>query len=199
MDGVCEAAKLNLHESIFNFLEIATENVRKKCLLRQMNDKLDDLYVRDSLTGLYNRFGYKRFARDLFDSFMEKDGGAYVMFIDMDDVKGINDRYGHEMGDVAIRASARILKDMCCPSDFLMRYGGDEFFIIASGEEDDLEDKIQQAVQEENASTGAPFHLALSIGCVRADASDSRSLDDCLLEADALMYENKSKRKVGRR
>lgn len=199
LDDVCEAAKLNLHESIFNFLEIATENVRKKCLLRQMNDKLDDLYMRDSLTGLYNRFGYKRFAQNLYDEFIRKTGGAYVIFIDMDDAKVINDRYGHETGDVAIRASARVLKSVCGPEDFLMRYGGDEFFIIASGEAENPEEAIQRAIQEENASTSAPFQLAMSIGCVRSEASDGRTLDDCLMEADALMYENKSKRKAGRR
>ena len=110
LDGICTAAKLNLHESILNFLEIAIENVRKKSLLHNLNDTLDDLYVHDALTGLFNRFGLDRFGQQRFDDLLASEGSVQVLFIDMDDMKSINDKYGHEAGDVALKASARILR-----------------------------------------------------------------------------------------
>ncbi len=193
MNGISEAAKLNLHKSIFSFLEIATENVRKKRLLRQLNSVLDELYVHDALTSLYNRFGYERFAHQTFDAFMARDGGARILFVDMDDMKGINDRFGHEIGDEAICAAARILSDACHPDDFLMRYGGDEFLAVVSCREDGLRETIERAAEAFNRQ--APYHLGLSVGIVDVDRGDPRSLDACVQAADALMYENKKRRK----
>ena len=194
MNGISQAAKLNLHESIFSFLEIAIENVRKKCLLRQLNETLDDLYVHDALTGFYNRFGFERFARHTFDAFLRQDGGARILFVDMDDMKGINDRFGHEIGDEAIRAAADILRRCCNPSDFLMRYGGDEFLAVASCRETELEQAIQQATDETNRAL--PYRLGLSVGSIDVARGDRRSLDACVQDADSLMYENKKRRKA---
>ncbi|MBR1561082.1 MAG: GGDEF domain-containing protein [Clostridia bacterium] len=194
MNGISQAAKVNLHKSIFNFVEIAVENVRKKGLLRQLNDVLDDLYVRDALTELYNRFGFERFGQKAFDEFMARDGSAQILFIDMDDMKGINDRFGHEVGDMAIRATADILRRACDDRSFLMRYGGDEFLVIASGRETALEQDIQRAVAERRDGGDLPFKLSLSIGIVRADGGDPRTLDECILTADQQMYGVKKRR-----
>lgn len=196
LDGISEAAKLNLHMSIFSFLEIAIENVRKKCLLRQFNDFLDNLYVHDALTGLYNRFGFERFAQHTFDSFLMQEGGAQIMFIDMDSMKQINDQFGHEIGDEAIRGAAEIIRGACGPRDFMMRYGGDEFLVIASSQEDTLVDDIQRDVAVYNAHNGEkPFTLSLSVGVIRADIREDRPLEACIQAADAQMYEQKSRRK----
>ena len=200
LDGISEAAKLNLHMSIFSFLEIAIENVRKKCLLRQFNGILENLYVHDALTGLYNRFGYERYGQHTFDSFLMQDGGAQILFIDLDYLKQINDRYGHEIGDDAIRSAAGIIKDVCSPHDFAMRFGGDEFLVIASSRERDLIDAIQQAVKAYNAENGEkPYALSLSIGIIWASGRDNQSLEEYVQAADALMYEEKTKRKTGRK
>ena len=195
LDEISEAAKLNLHKSIFSFLEIGIENVRKKGLLRQFNEVLDNLYVHDALTGLYNRFGYERFGRRAYDRFMSEDGGAQILFVDMDDMKGINDRFGHDMGDEAIRTAARTLEIACGSRDFLMRYGGDEFLVIAPLREVDLEEDIARALQNVNEESGMPFRLELSVGVVRAYASNQRTLDEYVQRADTLMYENKNRRK----
>ena len=200
LDGISEAAKLNLHMSIFSFLEIAIENARKKCLLRQFNDFLDNLYVHDALTGLYNRFGYERYGQHTFDTFMMQDGGAQIMFIDLDYLKQINDRYGHEIGDEAIRGAAGIIKDVCGPHDFTMRFGGDEFLVIASCRERDLIEAMQQAVKAYNKENGSkPYALSLSIGIIRANGLENKTLEECVQAADAQMYEEKTKRRSGRR
>ncbi len=198
LDGISDAAKMNLHESIFNFLEIAIENVRKKELLRQFNETLDELYVRDSLTGLYNRFGLKRFGQETFDWLMERDSGAQVLFTDMDDMKLVNDLYGHNAGDEALKASAWILSECCDPEDVIIRYGGDEFVIIAQWDEKDLKKRILAAADEYNRSSGMPFQLGFSIGTCSAEASEGKTMDDCIKVADAQMYEVKTERKAGR-
>ena len=198
MDGISEAAKLNLHKSVFSFLEIAIENVRKKCLLRQFNGMLDKLYVHDALTGVYNRFGYARYGQAAFARFMSADAGAQVLFIDMDNMKHINDRCGHDLGDAAIRDTAQLLQSTCLPQDFIMRYGGDEFLVIASGKEESLGSDILQALSDYNRQNTQPFALSLSIGTVHAGLEDKRSLDELVQAADALMYEEKSRKKISR-
>ena len=197
MDGICEASRLNLHESIFNFLDIAIENVRKKLLLKQLNDVLDNLYVHDAMTQLYNRFGYERFAQQTFDRFLSR-GGAQILFIDMDDMKDINDRLGHELGDAAICAAAEAIRDACDESDFIMRYGGDEFLVIASVGEEEAEAAIQRAVDARNAKGDLPFSLALSVGVIDAHAEERQSLDRLVQDADARMYQRKKARKAAR-
>ena len=198
LDGISEAAKLNLHESIFNFLEIAIENVRKKELLRQFNAILDNLYVHDALTGLYNRFGFNRYAGDTFNRLMERDGSVQVIFSDMDDMKEINDQYGHDMGDEALKAVSRILQQCCGPEDFLMRYGGDEFVIIAGGKDEKLAEKIMTAAENYNQTSSHPFTLGISAGAYRTEKGKNETLDQCVTRADERMYEVKTARKAGR-
>jgi len=198
LNGICTAAKMNLHESILNFLEIAIENVRKKSLLHNLNDTLDDLYVHDALTGLYNRFGLTRFGQQRYDDFLASEGSVQVLFIDMDDMKSINDRFGHETGDAALKISARILQRTCSDDAFIMRYGGDEFIIIDTGRNKRLSDGILAAVDEYNRTSGMPFSLGFSIGVVQTDDLKRLPMDDCIKEADSRMYKIKQKRKAGR-
>jgi len=195
LNGICAAAKLNLHESILNFLEIAIENVRKKSLLHHLNETLDDLYVHDALTGLFNRFGLSRFGQQYYDDILAADGSVQVLFIDMDDMKSINDRYGHDAGDTALRAASRILRESCSPRAFVMRYGGDEFIIIDTGRNDHLYEDILKAADAYNQSSGMPFRLGFSAGIIRSDVTERQPVDDCIRKADTLMYEIKQKKK----
>lgn len=199
LNGICTAAKLNLHESIFNFLEIAFENVRKKSLLQTLNDTLDNLYVHDALTGLFNRFGLSRFGQQYYDNLLAAEGTVQILFIDLDNMKTINDRHGHEMGDRALKDTALLLRAACSPDAFIMRYGGDEFILIDSGRAETLPDKILSSVVAYNKTSGLPFDLGLSLGVVRSDAAERRPIDDCIKAADSLMYSIKEKKKKGRR
>ena len=196
LNGICAAAKLNLHESILNFLAIAIENVRKKSLLHNLNDTLDDLYVHDALTGLYNRFGLARFGQQRYDDLLASEGSVQILFIDMDDMKAINDRFGHETGDAALKISARILQRTCSSDAFIMRYGGDEFIIIDSGRIRHLDENIMAAANEYNRTSGMPFTLSFSVGVIRTDASKRLPVDECIRSADALMYKVKQKKKA---
>ena len=195
LNGICAAARLNLHESIFNFMEIAIENVRKKSLLHSLNETLDNLYVHDALTGLYNRFGLPRFGQQCYEDLLASEGSVQIVFIDLDDMKSINDRFGHETGDTALRATARILTETCSQGAFIMRYGGDEFIVIDSGRIERLPEKIQVAAEAYNKVSGMPFRLSFTAGTILTDVAERRPVEDCIREADSRMYDFKQQKK----
>ena len=122
-----------------------------------------------------------------------------MLFIDMNDMKAINDRFGHESGDAALKATARILQRICSENAFIMRYGGDEFIIIDSGRNPTLCEEIDAAADEYNRTSGIPFVLSLSIGVVRTTNEERKPLDECIRIADSLMYRNKQKKKAARK
>ena len=195
LDGISEAAKMNLHEGILNFLEIAIENTRKKGVLKRLNGVLDELYVHDALTGLYNRFGLRRQGQEVFDKLMERDGTVQILFADMDDMKLINDQYGHDVGDEALKRMATILRQVCGEEAFIMRYGGDEFVIITSGHDAGLAAQIEREVAASNENSETPYTLSVTAGAVFSCPEDQKTLEDCVKDADKLMYAIKNQKK----
>ena len=154
--------------------------------------------VHDGLTQLFNRFGLERNGEEIFTRLIGKYDSVQVLFTDLDDMKDINDKWGHEAGDTALRAVAQILRDSCGEESFIMRYGGDEFVIIAPGPAADLKTRILEAADRWNESSGKPFRIGMSIGRVFASRKEQCSLDECIREADIRMYGIKTARKVGR-
>ena len=198
LNGASGSDRLNLQESVIHFIEIAIDNVRRKRMLRKLNEALDDLYVHDGLTGLYNRFGLERYGKAAFKRALDEDGEAQVLFIDMDDMKEINDQWGHESGDEALRMVSGFLRQSFGEDDFLMRYGGDEFLIISGLDDENLEEKLQQDLKAFGLELRLPYSLEMSIGGARAVRGEETSLEACMREADRRMYENKRQRKKGR-
>jgi diguanylate cyclase (GGDEF)-like protein len=198
LSDISEASQSNLHKSLFNFMEVAFENVRKKCLLRQFNAMLESLSIHDGLTGLYNRVGYERYARATFERLLENEGGVRILFADLDKLKAINDRWGHEAGDEAIRLAAEVLREPCRGDDFLMRYGGDEFLVIASCRETELEQRYRENLERRCRRDGFPGTVSVSVGSVTAHRGDPKppTLDDLIRRADVLMYERKRGRRI---
>ena len=130
------------------------------------------------------------------DDLLASEGSVQVLFIDMDDMKSINDRFGHETGDAALKLSARILQRTCSADAFIMRYDGDEFIIIDTGRIRHLDERIQEAANDYNRSSGMPFTLSFSIGLVRTGSEKRLPMDDCINAADSLMYKVKQKKKA---
>ncbi|MCR4907530.1 MAG: GGDEF domain-containing protein [Lachnospiraceae bacterium] len=198
LNGVSPAAEANLLESTFTFFDIAIENVRKKYIMKSLNGMLDSLYVRDSLTGLYNRFGLERYGKQMYDRIVRRGQQAQFFFIDMDNMKLINDVYGHEVGDEAIRTVAELLAGICGNDGFLMRFGGDEFLIIADEGVSNMRFAIEKGVRDINDEGRHSFELSLSVGEYRTDGITRRSLEECITAADEKMYEVKKQKKCGR-
>ena len=191
-------AEMQLHENIVNMCVFALENARQRIRSRNLNKKLNALYVKDQLTGFYNRFGYDRLAEGVFDDISADGCAIHVLFLDIDDMKGINDRYGHDKGDLAIRTVSRVVNGSCRKNDFKMRYGGDEFVIITRAGKVDLKGRLKENFRLVNESGELPFYLGVSIGEYTVEGSSPGSLDELLRRADELMYEEKSRKHMDR-
>lgn len=194
--GIPSGADCGFVPVYLSLVETAFENVRRRMILNSINRRLDELYVRDSLTGCYNRFGLEKYGREAFTSYLEKHGYVYLIFADIDNMKSINDQYGHEAGDAAIRTTAYLLKAGIGHESFIMRYGGDEFLIVVPKSYADAH--LCEGVYPVHAGEDIRFSLSISTGefCVRKE--DSISFEEAIEKADQQMYEVKKARKVQR-
>ena len=186
---------LNFHEVVMNLFEFAVENSRQRLMAKRLNERLNALYITDPLTGLYNRFGYERLAEELFFKIRGRGDRVHVLFIDIDDMKGINDRYGHEQGDEAIKTVARVMRNACRRDDFKMRFGGDEFVIITEEIDVSLKDRLVKSFEEVNRSGELSFELNVSVGEYIGTPEPGATLDEFLEKADREMYRVKTARK----
>jgi diguanylate cyclase (GGDEF)-like protein len=122
-----------------------------------------------------------------------------LIYADMDNLKAINDNAGHQEGDKALVETANILKSTFRESDILARLGGDEFAILAIDTCDENEKVIQERIQKNidvyNKKVNPDHKLSMSVGIVCYDPEKPCTLDDLLSKADALMYENKLRKK----
>ena len=189
-------AEMQLHENIVNLCVFAIENARQRIRLRKLNQKLNMLYMRDQLTGFYNRFGFARMAESVFENINARGMDIHVLFLDIDDMKGINDRYGHDQGDLAIRTVSSVVDGSCRKSDFKMRYGGDEFVIITEAGTIDLKGRLEEKFRLLNEKMVLPFYLGVSIGEYTVEGDSPKTLDDLLRRADELMYREKTRKKA---
>lgn len=153
----------------------------------------------DPLTGLFNRREMESILRRRrTDKTMNQ---FYIMALDMDGLKKINDTYGHSKGDVAICAIAHILQKISDEKIKAARTGGDEFTICVIADNDaDVEavkTKINEEIDAYNAASKEPFELSASMGYARFNRN--YGVPRCINEADRRMYEDKARRKKERR
>jgi len=166
--------------------------------LKTSQEKLRKLATRDLLTGLYNRnYFNESIMRDLKRAEREEVQLSFVI-IDVDHFKKINDTYGHLHGDGVLRECAALLKSCVRKSDFLCRYGGDEFVIVTSQrsceENAPLFLRIEKSVAAWNEEYATfDYELSLSLGC--AVWEKGRQVTDVLSEADRNMYRCKTHKK----
>ncbi|MBD2296167.1 sensor domain-containing diguanylate cyclase [Anabaena sphaerica FACHB-251] len=156
------------------------------------------LSLTDELTDLYNRRGFFVVAEQQFKSAQRTQIPTYLMFIDLDGLKQINDQLGHEIGDAAIVAAANLIKQTFRQSDTLGRLGGDEFVVLLQGNDPSLEvmiGRLQSSIDEYNKSGNKPFDMSMSIGVVSYDYNQPVSLDHLITLADELMYQQKRAKK----
>lgn len=170
--------------------------------------RLEDLSNRDTLTGLYNRRGYEMFFEEYYNECREKGSVLSVMIIDMDDLKYVNDHYGHAEGDYAICTLAEALKEAAKNSEICMRTGGDEFVVLAKDYSRDLAEAYKAAfrkcIAQKTERDGKEYAVNVSCGVfMDIPAADTdRSVTDLyeryLRKADVLMYEEKKQHKKDR-
>lgn len=162
--------------------------------MRSVNTKLSDISMRDELTGLFNRRGFiQESTRYLY-------GGPtsfLLVFVDMNGLKVINDEYGHDDGDLALKTTGDVLKHCFRDRDILARIGGDEFAALVKdvGEEqiERLEARFEGQCRVASDALGKPYHISFARGYVKGDAASD--LEEMMNEADQRMYANKKAQK----
>ena len=171
------------------------ENLHKQAKLKCMLDRLDRLYVADALTDLYNRFGFARYTRESFVRCVEEKRQMMVLFADLDGLKRINDRYGHDRGDIAIKAVADALREACTGKEVCARFGGDEYVVYAADYDEEKAEyfcgRFSKALSYYNNSLGQPFLICVSFGYEIFTPSQGDTIDKYIDKADKQMYVKK--------
>ncbi len=177
----------------------AVENIRKQNLLQNAMMQLDEMYIKDSLTGAYNRFGMERFFAEIkMKSIMSKTK-MHISFMDLDGLKKINDIYGHEEGDRIINAAAEILMKYA-GKNYVVRYGGDEFIVMGIvqniKEIETYWSKVQEGIEDYNKNRKKHATLSMSYGYDTFLIDHKTYLEDCIRVTDKKMYEEKNRKKA---
>jgi diguanylate cyclase (GGDEF)-like protein len=148
----------------------------------------------DDLTGLYNHRGFHLLAQQHLKLIARSSGHVLVVCLDLDDLKSINDHFGHQEGNRALVEVAEILKTCFRQSDVIGRLGGDEFAVLVTKAADSsinlIRTRLQRRLSSANLISERPYALAFSTGIVSAAAS-SCDFADLLSRADSLMYQDK--------
>ena len=151
----------------------------------------------DYLSGLYNRRRLESYLHVKIQNSSENRSFSGII-IDLNRFKEINDEYGHDVGDKAIKDTAMILKKSLEPNDFIARYGGDEFFIILDIDNREILDQVVEKIYENvdcyNTFRQAPYEISFSIGYDIYDHKTALGTDEFLRHIDLLMYKNKRSR-----
>lgn len=171
--------------------------------LAKAKDRFQELSITDNLTGLLNYRGFKASAKQQLKIIDRGEKYAFLIFIDLNEFKRINDDMGHEMGDCALAEAAGILKRTFRESDIIGRLGGDEFAILAPQNEDLADEqaigcRLEEQISRWNASHNEEgYIISMSYGIVAYSPQETRTLKEMLKKADAKMYENKQQKKEG--
>lgn len=151
----------------------------------------------DEMTGLYNRRGFLILGAQQLKVSRRSGQGLLLFFVDVDDLKTVNDVYGHTQGDVLLTMAAAVLSDTFRESDIIARMGGDEFAVLAAEGTDRSREaiphRLENVLRERNAQKQPPL-LSLSLGVVRFDPQSPASLSELLTAADREMYQQKRTR-----
>ena len=177
-----------------NDLNEALEN------LKNLNNKLEIISFQDELTGLYNRRGFFIFGEKFFSMAKRKDSNLLILYFDLDKFKSINDVYGHKEGDLALKATAEILKNACRDYDIISRFGGDEFVVLFDNfSADDFELfklRIRILFDEYNCRSNKNYQIMISYGhaAYLPALDENTTLVELIEKADKKLYLEKKKK-----
>jgi diguanylate cyclase (GGDEF)-like protein/PAS domain S-box-containing protein len=201
------ATRKNNTQMVMDIRSVRTSHAGKPAVLgtvvditarKQLEDALRALALIDELTGLYNRRGFMTLAERQLTLVRRKHQCLVLVAADLDGLKEINDRFGHQEGDRAIIAAAGILKQTYREADIVARLGGDEFTVFpieaAAASVPMLVDRLHANITAWNERTKAPYKLSMSTGSAVIEGELSKGLLQLLAEADAQLYKQKRER-----
>jgi diguanylate cyclase (GGDEF)-like protein/PAS domain S-box-containing protein len=170
---------------------------------KRMEEEIRALSLHDELTGLYNRRGFMTLAEHSLKTATRLQKAIALIYLDVDNLKKINDTGGHKTGDRALVEIGFILKKSFREADIIGRLGGDEFAVLAMESTkmnaEQLTRRLQDRLDLFNARSAAEvgFTLAASMGVTTREPDRPDAVEEMLSRADLLMYEQKRLRKGG--
>ncbi|MBR6960170.1 MAG: GGDEF domain-containing protein, partial [Clostridiales bacterium] len=195
-----------LSVSIKSILMLEEQNKVKKDLQNSLekfmrdNSLLSKEAKTDELTGLYNRRGFLEFTQRAITDPINRGKRALVCYADMDNLKMVNDKFGHDDGDFALREIAAILTDAFRNTDVIGRLGGDEFVVFAvvgvDNYEQIIKDRIDHITKVHNDNCNKPYPIEMSVGVCEFICSEDIDIFALLEQADEKLYVEKSMKKA---
>ncbi len=187
-----ELVKERTYELAETNLQLSQEVIQRK----KLAEDLLHISITDMLTGLYNRRGFIELSKKQLQGAARRNDTIFLLYMDLDGMKFINDHFGHEMGDQALVETACIFKETFRESDIVGRLGGDEFAVLMvvekqQADEQAITHRIGQQFRVNNSQSDSPYNLSISIGVAKYDNDSPCSLEDLMSKADTLMYEQK--------
>ena len=194
-----EEAQDILFHSWLSLIGNTFENLRIRAKNQALLEKLNMLYHEDSLTKLYNRRGFEQFSEEEFAESKKHNIKTMTLSIDMDNLKYINDVYGHSHGDLALQTIADAMRQACSGCEICARIGGDEFAVFGYDYSEEkakqYTENFLQYLKDFNADSSLPYCVNASFGYTISDPSLSISREQYMKVSDDLLYQNKRKRK----
>ncbi len=188
---------LFLQQLIFGYVDFATSITT--LLIFNIMTHSKTLISTDALSGVNNRVSFNKYINNVFVS--REHGAAFIIFIDIDKFKMINDTYGHIEGDEAIALVGKTLKSIAGETNsFVARMGGDEFVLVVNGSDENIVKRIIQNItyelEERLIFSDKQYALTVSCGYVPV-APDSKNIRELIAKADKLMYLDKQNKHHG--
>jgi diguanylate cyclase (GGDEF)-like protein len=182
-----------MHRIWVKNVRLALENLRTQDVLKQYAVALEEISLHDPLTGVLNRRGLEKHIKSLPGS--DAQGMFFVIFVDLDGLKRINDAYGHAAGDEAIQVIADILRHCSRPNDIVARMGGDEFVCIGQTPDEETLHSVLFSMQSygmlHNERSAKPYAVNASYGWCLQPWDEKLSLMQMIDKADSHLYEQK--------
>lgn len=181
---------------IVTSINTAITGYRSMHYQRHLTKKIEEMYKKDALTGLYNRSGFMRDYEKarLKGRFSDR---ITTVLVDLDGLKKINDKYGHIEGDNAIRTAALAFSRQFDENAMGVRFGGDEMLVVYDGEYDceKIKADIETYLDAYNLTSQKPYKVKVSVGYWVGDALEKIDFDELLKTTDKLMYLDKARKK----
>lgn len=159
------------------------------------NTMLNRISMYDELTGVYNRRGFYESSNRILNAPENEGKHAVIIFADLDNLKKINDNFGHDEGDYAITAGAGFLKSGLRNTDIVARIGGDEFVAFAICEDKEIIKSIPERIKNiaavHNTNSTKKYNVTISVGLYELDCGSDVNIQLFMDKADAALYEDK--------
>jgi diguanylate cyclase (GGDEF)-like protein len=163
----------------------------------KLQNRLKELAIHDSLTGVFNRHYMEQVLEREFKQSKRYNRSIGFLYIDVNKLKQINDNYGHQMGDKAIKAVGDFLKQEARETDIVIRYGGDEFLVLLPETGTEVEILRKRLIDDMNLwnekSNDLPFSVTFSVGASYWNLESNMTIEEIIKIADSKMYEDKMK------